>query len=244
MTFLDPQIDRMFEGRHVRSRLRMAGAHFVFLALVSLALSFATPPFQVPDEHQHFFRAFQLSEGTLKGETRDGRSGGVLPASLGELAATYLGSPAAHLQTREIQKFPAETTWTRLSTPLNPERREFLDFTGAAPYAPLAYAPQVVGIEIGRLFGAGVLTLLFLARAANALAAALLMATAGLILPYGQLLLIGASSCQCRWRCSVRSHRTHPLLAAALSSARSPRAPRAPVAGRAAMSRRLVRQAL
>ena len=176
----------------------MAGAHFVFLALVALALSFATPPFQVPDEHQHFFRAFQLSEGTLKGETRDGRSGGVLPASLGELAATYLGSRylgsrAAHLQTREIQKFPAETTWTRLSTPLNPERREFLDFTGAAPYAPLAYAPQVVGIEIGRLFGAGVLTLLFLARAANALAAALLMATAGLILPYGQLLLIGAS---------------------------------------------------
>ena len=35
------------------------------LALLLIAMCFLTPPFQSPDEHRHFFRAYQLSEGVL-----------------------------------------------------------------------------------------------------------------------------------------------------------------------------------
>src|SRR5215207_4616714 len=35
------------------------------LALVLVVLCLITPPFQIPDEHRHFFRAYQLSEGVL-----------------------------------------------------------------------------------------------------------------------------------------------------------------------------------
>jgi hypothetical protein len=35
--------------------------------LAALPLVVLTPPFQVPDEPQHFARPFQLSEGRLRG---------------------------------------------------------------------------------------------------------------------------------------------------------------------------------
>lgn len=45
-----------------------------------------------------------------------------------------------------------------------------MEFQNTALYAPVTYAPQVVGIAIGRLFGASTLGLLYLARIANLVA--------------------------------------------------------------------------
>src|SRR5689334_2713329 len=52
--------------------------YFVCGALGVLPLVFLTPPFQVPDEQYHFYRAYQISELSLRGEVRDNLAGAFL----------------------------------------------------------------------------------------------------------------------------------------------------------------------
>jgi hypothetical protein len=55
-------------------------------ALIALLIGFLylliTPPFQVPDEPNHFFRCYQISEGHLLPERLESQVGGEIPRSL------------------------------------------------------------------------------------------------------------------------------------------------------------------
>ena len=56
--------------------------HAVFLALTltfGVAVMLLNPPFQAPDEGDHFYRAFQISEGGFVGQKGFGNAGGPLP---------------------------------------------------------------------------------------------------------------------------------------------------------------------
>ncbi|WP_158930665.1 DUF2142 domain-containing protein [Acidisphaera sp. S103] len=154
-----------------------------------LPLVFLTPPFQVPDEQQHFYRAYQLSELDLRGVVRDGAAGAVLPSSLPELADRFLGTRAIHTD-RPVRPTPLRETLKMLAKPLDPTRREFVDFSGAAFYSPLPYLPQAVAIAVGRGLGLGPLGLLYAARLVNGLAALLVAAAALRALPVGNMLLL------------------------------------------------------
>jgi uncharacterized membrane protein len=122
-----------------------------------LAFALLTPPFASPDEATHLFRSYQLSEGTIFAEKVGERLGGRLPASLPE-DVSALDDAAAGAGWEEIR----DALGHEVEGP-----RRFVDFQNTALYPPLTYAPQVVGIAVGRLFGASTLTLLYLARIAN-----------------------------------------------------------------------------
>ncbi|MDE2582479.1 MAG: DUF2142 domain-containing protein [Rhodospirillales bacterium] len=159
--------------------------------LGALPMVVLTPPFQVPDEPQHFDRAFQISEGIILAGLANGKAGGRLPASLPSLTRRFLGTDRT-LAHRTISPQPISHTMQALALPLAPRRRTFVDFTGAAFYAPFAYMPQALGIAVGRWLGAGPLMLLYLARTANALAAIAILSAAIGLLPVGQgLALLG-----------------------------------------------------
>lgn len=153
--------------------------------LGTLQLVILTPPFQVPDEAQHFERAYQISEGELRAEVRDDVAGARLPASLPALVRRCLGTDAI-LAVRRAPPAPLTRSAALRAMPLDPGRQQFVDFTGAAVYPPLAYLPQAAGIAIARAFGAGPLVLLYVARAANALTAVTLLAIAIGLLPVGK----------------------------------------------------------
>ncbi len=144
-----------------------------------------TPPFQVPDEPQHFFRAYQLSELRVRCMVRDGAAGTILPSSLIELTERFLGSREIHTN-RPITGQPLRDTWLALKQPLDPDRREFIDFSGAALYSPLPYLPQIIAIAVGRWAGAGPLVMLYLARLANVLVALVLLSWAVRLMPIGR----------------------------------------------------------
>ncbi|WP_296944579.1 DUF2142 domain-containing protein [uncultured Massilia sp.] len=154
--------------------------------LTVLSLIFITPPFQAPDEAQHFFRAYQISEGKMLGDVAHGTSGGSLPSSLSRLVEHFLGTTAIHADVRPVGPRPLGATFAQLRMPLEPERREYTVFSGAAYYAPLAYLPQAGAIGVGRLLGAGPLALLYMARLANGLAALALIAWGLRLLPVGR----------------------------------------------------------
>lgn len=153
---------------------------FAFLApVLGLLFLILTPPFQVPDEPEHFYRAYQLSEGRLLGRTERGgeaaRAGGVLPKSL-ETAAELAMGDVPHNESVKVDRVALRSAW---AVPLASRDRAFLDFPTTVLYSPIPYLPQVTAALAGKLFRARPLMLLYLMRLAN-LAAWLILAGAAI----------------------------------------------------------------
>jgi len=150
--------------------------------LFGFAFLLLTPPFQTPDEFNHFFRAYQISEGGLLAVRHGARVGGDLPCSLSLLARTVnpdLRYRIAHRQ--DLSRLRAA-----FSLPLRPTVRQFTEFPNTALYAPLPYLPQVAGLLLGRCLGLPPLWLLYLGRAGNLLCWLALVTVAVTLIPLGK----------------------------------------------------------
>lgn len=150
---------------------------WLIFGLAFFPLVWLTPPFQVPDEAQHFFRAYQVSEGQWRGTVNDGMAGGVIPRSLSDLVLRHLGTLEIHTA-RPVERRPLRETWEHIRDPLAVSERAFVNFSGAAFYSPLPYVPQAAAIAVGRALDASPLALLYAARLANGVAALLVLAYA------------------------------------------------------------------
>lgn len=131
-----------------------------------LAFVFLTPPFQVPDEYAHFYRAYDVSEGHLCARISGQRVGAELPKSLGITAGTV----AAGLPFHPMRKMNPHELRQALRIPLAPERRSFVDFPNTAITSPLPYAFASSGIALGRFFHFSPIVLMYLGRLANVIA--------------------------------------------------------------------------
>jgi uncharacterized membrane protein len=137
---------------------------FLALSLVfGVAYALLIPPFQSPDEPNHFLRAWQISEGAFLSDHRpDQRLGGVLPLSTQALADSF-----AYLKNNYDARLDAALIRRLAALPPNYTKRGFLDFANTAIYAPFGYVPQALAIALLRPFGASVLTTLYTARLFN-----------------------------------------------------------------------------
>jgi uncharacterized membrane protein len=153
-----------------------------------LAMAFVTPPFQTPDEAQHYFRAYQISEGTLVADVQGDISGGELPASLETFAKHFLGPILLHAP-RPVNPMPLTQTFAQSGQPLDAGKRDFINFSGLSFYAPLAYSGQAVAMAAGRHAGAGPFALFYLARVVNGLCALAVLYCALRLLPFGKELV-------------------------------------------------------
>jgi len=144
-----------------------------------VGLTAVTPPFQVPDEPAHFYRAYRVSEGQLDLIPKPGRSGADLPLSVQAVAETLRDDIPFH----EEKKVAPRQILAALRVPLEPERRSLVWFGNSMQYPFLPYLPQALGIALGRVFGAPPLVLLYLARLANLIAGTLMVVFAVRRLP-------------------------------------------------------------
>ena len=128
-------------------------------------LIFIVPPFQSPDEYNHFYRAFQVSEGHWFSEKiKNNRLGGTLPVALDSLRQLFQplkGDAAAKCRAGDMH--------TAGQLKLLEDERRFIDFPNTAIYAPTAYLPQAAGIFLARQFTDRVLLLFYGARFFNLL---------------------------------------------------------------------------
>ncbi len=138
---------------------------FLLLALTfGLLLVFVVPPFQSPDESNHFKRAFHLSQGHFFPEKSNGRLGGQLPKSIQNICDTFLylkGDGHAKLEFSLIRNMARQS--------LGADQVQFTDFPNTAIYAPVGYIPQAMGIALGCWMDLPVLYLLYGARLCNLL---------------------------------------------------------------------------
>jgi len=134
----------------------------LILVVFGIFYALITPPFQTPDEPNHFFRAWQVSEGHFFPEKMNARLGGELPLSLSQVCDSF-----AFLKNNPSARLRGQTLARTMTIPLQPERRRFTDFANTAIYAPTAYVPQAAAIAILRPMGATPLQLLYGVRLAN-----------------------------------------------------------------------------
>jgi uncharacterized membrane protein len=138
-----------------RASVTPATAFLVIGAVIGVLFMAVTPPFGGADEPAHWYRAYQVSEGSIRAERQGDRVGGFLPTSL------------------RLSRH--DRPWRGAPAPLRTDERAFVDFRNTALYAPVPYVPHAVAIAAGRVAGLPPLALFYLARAAG-LAAALALA--------------------------------------------------------------------
>lgn len=184
------------DNRHRIARLRalVCAPEWLLAWLGSLAgvlYVLAAAPFTGLDEHQHFFRAYQLSEGGLVAQRnpQGDESGGILPVSV----LDFVGSEYWVRIHSERQRQTIENIRAISQQELNPDERTFTDFRSATLYSPVPYIGQAAGIAVGRLFELSPLWLFYLARLGNLALALWLIFWAIKLMPFFKWVLLAVA---------------------------------------------------
>lgn len=123
---------------------------FLFIALFfQWRFNKVTPPFQVPDEFNHFYKAYLISEGELMPVKYDNRLGGYIPYSIREFVFPF-------------QKVATNIKYTTSEGEINhafdikfsTKDSVFIDFPNTAIYSPISYAPQALALYFSKKFDA------------------------------------------------------------------------------------------
>jgi hypothetical protein len=171
----------------VRQNSSLQGRIFLLIApILYAAYALLTPPFQSPDEHQHLFRAWQLSDGAIIGERRGDVAGSVLPGGLVVAAEREIGTAAPHLLNRPMEQ---RGLGELRSTPIDAAAPRFTNFF-LVVYSPAGYGPQVAAVAAGRAAGASVETIVLFGRLLNAALAIALIALAIRLTPWGATVML------------------------------------------------------
>lgn len=149
-------------------------AYVAISSVVGLFFVFVTPPFQSPDEVNHFLRIYHLSEGRIVGEKYGETSGGEVPTAVWIEAHHFDRlpfDPDSRTSAREIvrhllygPRFGADTDGPR----------QFGAFPNTVRYSPAPYLPHVLALLVARAAGVTVLAGTYACRLA-ALAVAILL---------------------------------------------------------------------
>ena len=169
-----------------------SGFERLLLALVctaTLLCLLITPPFQAPDENQHYMKALLLSEGRLLADERDGLIGAELPRAAIDLHRVDFPTEVPP----SLRRFDAAMLAKAWAADQDRTGTIFAEFPNVASYAPTLYAPGAAGLLIGDAIGLPRIGALYIGRLANALTALVMLALAIHCLPFGRMAMLGVA---------------------------------------------------
>ena len=174
----------------------------VFASVLGILLVFATPLGAVPDEMGHFRRAYEIAEGHfVSNHNEQGRGGNYLPKAINDLDIF------SNISGTTKGDYTYESLLPLLNNSDNRDEYVFQDFGTTALYSPLAYTPQVIGIEIGRVFNLSIAISMYLARLFNLLFWIVVLYFAIKFIPIGKsvicLLMLSPISLQAAASCQI-----------------------------------------
>ncbi len=162
------------------------------LALVCVAtLVFAiiTPPFQAPDENQHYMKSLLLADGRIMTEQRGPEIGAELPRSALDLHGIDFPTDITG-QARRFDRTMVERAW---DADAGRPGTAFADFPNVANYAPTLYAPAAAGLMIGDALGLPRIGSFYAGRLVNAASGLILLAMAFGLMPFGRAALMATA---------------------------------------------------
>ena len=129
---------------------------FVFTSILfEIAFIWVTPPLQAPDEFNHFYRAYQISEGYFLPQQTDRRLGGEIPYDVTDFAATF------ELVSRVSELKPNRNGSIDSFENKGADARCYKDFPNTSYYSPISYLPQAFCLFVLQKFNASVATLYY-----------------------------------------------------------------------------------
>jgi len=161
---------------------------FLAIALiVGILFVFITPPFQSPDEANHFNRAYQISEFQFLATKQQKQVGGYIPTSI---TKTVVQVSTQKLEFHPKNKQSINMIFSLVKIPLNKNVKSFMPFENTAIYFPIMYLPQSVGILIGRVFNFSPIILMYIGRIFNLVSWSFLTFLAISIIPFGKRVML------------------------------------------------------
>ncbi len=140
------------------SRRNLHWLFLIYAVPVVVFLSITMAPYQVTDELHHLLRADQVGRGQMVPNGLGTVDGGLV--ALGALYENMWFHPEVK-QNAELARKAGSIQWAG--------PKDGVNFQNTAQYGPLLYAPQALGIRLGRLAGLSVAQTLVLARLINGL---------------------------------------------------------------------------
>jgi|GEM_PF-686908 len=142
---------------------------FFFIAVpASAVFAFITPPLQVPDEGNHFLKAYEIAEFKLFN-----------PIKTAPLSILNLDSAFMHLHFLAGEKTSMADIKKHLGVKIEPGKRA----PASPPDYALPYLPQAMGVFIGKISGCSPLVMMYLGRIFNMLISIFIMFYAIRIIP-------------------------------------------------------------
>lgn len=133
---------------------------FLFFAVILGAFSIVvTPPFQIPDEPVHFYRAYQIADGGFLSKREGNRLGGDIPNSIKNFSESY-----KYLKFNKYSKTNKDSIFSKADIKLNKNDVRFVDFPYMANYTPFTYLPQFLAIFFLKSFDAKPFYIYYLAK--------------------------------------------------------------------------------
>ena len=130
----------------------------IFALFFGLLFVVLTPPFQVPDEPEHFYKMYGFTEGSLTFKKLENEAGQILPQSMVELGKQYKRM-AFHPNVKTSKKEITES----LSRKLEKNDKVFLVYSPTA-YTPISYTPQFLILWFMKLVNINPLWMLYILR--------------------------------------------------------------------------------
>jgi uncharacterized membrane protein len=147
----------------------LSKVYLLFASIFLLIFIFLNPPFQLPDEPQQFFRAYQISELGLVAQVTSEGFGGYLPISLESFAVNMTTNKDALIVFDHNLLFEFNKISQSLWLPLDPLEKKFITFPTMASKPFLPYLVSATGIFVGKLFLLSPLFIFWLGRIFSAL---------------------------------------------------------------------------
>ncbi len=172
---------------------------FVFIALIfGFLYVFILPPFQSVDEGNHFFRAYQISEGKFVSknfETKEALNvnnqiGDYLPSSL----LNYHNKYTCFIKNiNKKQNF--ENIKMDFKTKINSNNKVFISFANTSLYSPVCYIGSLTGLIPAKYFTDNIAIIYYIGRLSNLLLYCLLVFWALRVIPFYKLPLMLLALC-------------------------------------------------
>ncbi|MCP1225885.1 DUF2142 domain-containing protein [Sebaldella sp. S0638] len=148
--------------------IRIQKREKVFLLL---ALSYGTimvflfPPFQVPDEKMHFFKAYAIAKREFVPEKLAmNKNGNELPLSILKLSNAI---KSEEVKFKYEEKIELSDLKNSILIPVDKNKQDKISLQGAAIVNPLSYIPQSLGIFLGETFNLPIMIIFFMSRLFN-----------------------------------------------------------------------------
>lgn len=161
---------------------------FLLIATIfGFCFVFTSPPMKSPDEPQHYYRSFEVSElHFLSTKYSDGRFGYNLPHNVGVFGEKHLAIEEKHLPPDvSLLKQLYKQGYTQ-------ERRE-IRFENSAVYSPVGYTSSALGLSTAKALHLSILKGFYIGRIFNLLTYILLVALALWIAPAFRWIMLSVS---------------------------------------------------